>query len=328
MVRTLDDFSYTGPHGLSLSAFGSVLRESCPVCGSADVGNVFRLPMRRIDPPLTVFGGYYNEIPVLRTPFKIYAWDLCRHCNSIYLNPCPPRERIIANYRASVSYLKQMEDSRTWQGHEERYDALLRFAPDNAKVLVDAACGGGHTLFLGQRDRRRTWDKLVGLELSQAYVENLRSNGIEAYQFDLDEDDHRSVLPPGSADLISFQEAFEHVQRPVAVLAKLLDLLRIGGRLYFSAQRYGDDVNLAILAGEPIYVGPRFIDLLPQLLPCIVIDVEKYGPRYLIAIERTAGTPSAELYSANQATLGPRPAKIGQSSCMLPFSMRRAVAGW
>src|SRR5882724_6699296 len=145
MARTLDDFTFTAHHGLSFSAFGSVLRESCPVCGSSDVGNVFRLPMARIDPPLTVFGGYFNEIPVLRTPFRIYAWDLCRHCNSIYLNPCAPRERVNSNYRASTSYLKQMEDPQSWLGHEERYDALLKFAPDDAKTLIDAACGGGHS---------------------------------------------------------------------------------------------------------------------------------------------------------------------------------------
>lgn len=288
MARSPEVFAYTGPHGLAFRPFGRIMRQSCPVCGSRDIGNVFKLPMSRIDPPITVFGGYFNEIPTLNSPFEIFAWDLCRRCNSIFLNPAAPRERINANYRASESYLKKMVDQATWSAHEERYEALMRFAPPAAGNLVDAACGGGHTLFLAQRDRARHWNRLVGLELSEAYVANLRQHGIEAYQFDLDRDDHRSRLGAGSIDLVSFQEAFEHVERPLAVMAKLLDLLREGGRLYFSAQRYGQGCNLPILAGEPIYIGPRLIDLLPEMLPCTVVDVEKYGPRYLIAIERTA----------------------------------------
>jgi SAM-dependent methyltransferase len=294
MGRTLNDLSYAGPHGLKFTPFGEILRTRCPVCGSRDIDNVFRLPIAQIEPPITLFNGYFNEIPVLRTPFRIHAWDLCHLCNCIFLNPAPERSRTNQIYRESTSYLEKMKDERTWSGHEERYDALLKFAPAGARVLIDAACGGGHSLFLARKGRGWSWDKLVGLELSESYVANLRASGIEAHQFDLDRDDPRRVLPSGAADLISFQEAFEHVERPFAVLAKLLDWLRTGGRLYFSAQRYGDDVNLPLLAGEPIYIGPRVVELLPTLLPCTVVNVEKYGPRYLIALERTAAPVTAE----------------------------------
>src|SRR5437879_13145040 len=99
MSRSLDELTFSGPHGLTLSPFGSVMRQFCPVCGSSDIGNVFRLPMARIDPAITVFGGYFNEIPVLRTPFRIYGWDLCRHCNSIFLNPSPKRDAVNSNYK-------------------------------------------------------------------------------------------------------------------------------------------------------------------------------------------------------------------------------------
>jgi SAM-dependent methyltransferase len=114
----------------------------------------------------------------------------------------------------------------------------------------------------------------------------MRKNGIEAYQFDLDRDDHRAILSPASMDIVSFYEAFEHVERPLGVLARLLDLLRPGGRLFFSAQRYGEDVKLAIRPGEPIYIGPRAIELIPQLLPAHTVNVEATGSRYFIVLER------------------------------------------
>jgi SAM-dependent methyltransferase len=309
MNRSVEDFIHIGSHGLVLRPFGQVMRNNCPVCGSTDIGNVFRLPMGAIDPPISVFGGYFNQIPVLKTPFEIFAWDLCRNCNAIYLNPSASRERINSSYRASTSYLQRMADPGTWSGHEERYDALVRFAPSSADTLVDAACGGGHTLFLAQRGRDRPWKRLIGLELSEAYVANLREHGIEAHVFDLDRDADRAVVAPGSADLISFQEAFEHVERPLAAVAKLLDMLRPGGRLYFSAQRYGDDVNLAILAGEPIYIGPRVVELIPKLLPCTLVDGEKYGARYLIAVERTSD-PVTEAHLAIGLDAAPEPANI------------------
>src|SRR5262249_32528487 len=138
-----------------------------------------------------------------------------------------------------------------------------------------------------RKDEAHPWTRAVGLELSKTYVENMRGNGIEAHQFDLDRDDHRTIVTPGSADVVAFHEAFEHVERPLGALARMLDMLRPGGRLCFTAQRYGADVKLAIRPGEPIYIGPKVIDLLPQLLPCRTIDVTANGSRYFVVLERT-----------------------------------------
>jgi SAM-dependent methyltransferase len=119
-------------------------------------------------------------------------------------------------------------------------------------VIVDAACGAGQALALLRE--RRPGLHLVGLELSEPSVKHMTSLGIKASQVDLDREELDGVIAPGSVDFIIFYEAFEHVRRPVAVLKKLLRLLRSGGRLHFSAQYYGPESSLPVRVGEPIYL--------------------------------------------------------------------------
>jgi len=289
MPRTLDDFAYKISENLSSRAYGSELKTHCPVCGSRDIFNIWKLPMTRIDPPIEVFGGYFDMVPTLQTPFQVFGFDLCRNCESILLNPEPPREQRIATYVASTSYLKSMTDDAVRARHSARYRELVALAPDGATSLVDAACGYGLNLFLAKEDREHRWSRAVGLELSEAYVRNMCENGIEAYKFDLDRDDHRALIDSGTIDFVTLYEAFEHVERPLGALARLLDMLRVGGRLYFTAQRYGSDVKLAVRPGEPIYIGPKMLDLLPKLLPCRLLNVKATGARYFILLERTDG---------------------------------------
>jgi SAM-dependent methyltransferase len=286
-ARSLGEFTFPGSGALTSRPYGSVFKEHCPICGSKETISLWKIPMTRLDPPAVLFGGYFDMVPTLQTPFQIFGFDACQVCETIFLNPDIPRQQLIDSYIRSTSYVDKMANQAEWAGYEERYRNILKFAPENANILVDCGCGYGQVLFLARKDEAHPWTRAVGLELSEAYVKNMRENGIEAHQFDLDRDDHRAIVAPGSADFVAFHEAFEHVERPLGALARMLDMLRPGGRLYFTAQRYGSDVKLAIRPGEPIYIGPRVVELFDQMLPCRTIDVVANGSRYFVVLERT-----------------------------------------
>src|SRR5262249_11747215 len=241
MTGNLSEFTFQGSKTLSSRPYGKILKDHCPICGSGNTFNAWKIPMTRLDPPATLFGGYFDMVPTLQTPFQVFGFDFCSDCETIFLNPDIPRQELIDSYIRSTSYIDKMANEAEWAGYEERYRDILKFAPSGAKVLVDCGCGYGQVLFLAAKDKSHPWSRAVGLELAQSYVKNMRDNGIEAHQFDLDRDDHRAIVAPGTADMVAFHEAFEHVERPLGALARMLDMLRPGGRLYFTAQRYGPD---------------------------------------------------------------------------------------
>src|SRR5262249_56319282 len=88
------------------------------------------------------------------------------------------------------------------------------------------------------------------------------------------------VIKRGPADLVFFCEAFQYVDRPVEAIAKLLETLRPGGRLCFTALRYGRDVQAAVRPSEPVYVGQKLLKILPERLRCKVVDVPTSALRY------------------------------------------------
>jgi SAM-dependent methyltransferase len=275
-------------HGM----YGEIRKTSCPVCGSSSIRNQWRIPMTSINPPATLFGGYFNQVPTLKSPFTIYAFDACEDCESIFLNPDIPRERQIESYRRSSHYIKKMEDQNEWRGYAERYEMMRKFVPTGASAIIDAASGLGQIATLARQDRSHAWQRVVALELSSAYVENMRSQGIEAYELDIDNDALEARLDAAAFDFVVFFEAFEHVMWPTKALEKLLRTLRPGGRLFFSAQRYGPDVNAAVRPGEPIYIGQKYLELIETFLPCKVIDVAPTGTRYFIVIEKIGFRPA------------------------------------
>jgi len=153
-------------------------------------------------------------------------------------------------------------------------------------VMVDAACGIGQYLHVARQRRIHHWQRLIGLELAEGYVEQMRAEGFEAHAFDIDNDDPKQIVAPGTVDFISFCEAFEHVERPLDALRKLTGLLRPGGRLFFTAQRYGTDVQAAIRPGEPIYIGEKLMSELPSRVECRQVSLSTSTMRYYVVLEK------------------------------------------
>jgi SAM-dependent methyltransferase len=240
--------------------------------------------MANLKEPISLFGGYFNQVPTLQTPGTVYCFDFCHDCESIYLNPAPGSQK--DQYRKTDHYIRTMQAETLWQQYENAFDRFRNWIPEMAATLMDAACGIGPYLEVARRHEPDRWRRLIGLELSEKYVEYMRGRGLEAYAFDIDNDDLAAVIGPEMVDFIAFCEAFEHVERPLDALRKLLSVLRPGGRMYFTAQRYGRDVQAAVRPGEPIYIGEKLLAELPQRLQCRVLDVSRSGMRYYVVLEK------------------------------------------
>ncbi|WP_422002547.1 methyltransferase domain-containing protein [Reyranella sp.] len=278
-------FPFSGQSGVLYSVYGDRHIDACPVCHGSNVAGLWRMPMTSLKEAISVFGGYFNQIPTLQVPATVYCFDFCRDCESIFLNPAPRMQK--DQYRRSDHYLRTLKDNEAqWQGYENAYNRFAKWIPEDATTLMDAACGIGPYLHVARKRAPDRWRRLIGLELSEKYVEYMRSQGLEAHSFDIDNDDLNQFVAAESVDFITFCEAFEHVERPLDALEKLLVTLRAGGRLYFTAQRYGTDVQAAVRPGEPIYIGEKVMKELPARLGCKVVDVTTSGMRYYVVLEK------------------------------------------
>lgn len=277
-------FPVRGQAGVLYSVYGNRQLDSCPVCHGGNIAGLWRMPMSNLKEPISLFGGYFNQVPTLQVPATVYCFDFCQDCESVFINPAPASQK--EQYRKSDHYLRMMKDQAQWQGYENAFDRFVKWIPPGATTLMDAACGIGQYLEVARKREPGRWQRLIGLELSEKYVEDMRTRDLEAYAFDIDNDDLGEFVKPESVDFITFCEAFEHVERPLDALDKLLVTLRPGGRLYFTAQRYGTDVQAAVRPGEPIYIGEKVMKELPQRLGCRVIDVSTSSMRYYVILEK------------------------------------------
>jgi SAM-dependent methyltransferase len=245
----------------SFALAGSVALDRCPVCDSPDIGRLWQLPQSHLGAPTYLnspgspFHDFYLDyLPLLKVPQRIFVFDICRFCHSVFRNP---KDDDQTSYRKDTSKVASFKAKGT-APFASIVKACERRFPANTTTVVDAACGAGQALAL-LRDRRPEL-KLVGLELSTPSVDFMRSIGLEANVVDLDLEDLDGALAPGSVDFVIFYEAFEHVRQPLTVLKKLIRLLRRGGRVHFTAQYYGPESSLQIRVGEPIYINRHGLD--------------------------------------------------------------------
>jgi SAM-dependent methyltransferase len=253
---------------------GAVSLAHCPVCGSGEIAQLWRLPQTRLgtntylnSPGSSYHDFYLDYLPTLTVPQQIFTFDMCRFCHAIFRNPKDDDQATYVNDKSKVAAFKN-EGTAPFLGIVE---ACEQHFPKETKTVVDAACGAGQALALLRE--RRSGLRLVGLELSRPSVAFIQSLGIAAAVVNLDVDSLDDVVSPGSADFVLFYEAFEHVAAPVTVLQKLARMLRSGGRLYFTAQYYGPSSPLQIRVGEPIYIDHHTIDWIVGQLGMHVHDL-------------------------------------------------------
>ncbi|MBY0320959.1 MAG: methyltransferase domain-containing protein [Reyranella sp.] len=278
------DFPLRDGHGVLFTIYGEQKVAACPVCNGSDTVGLWRIPMTRLEEPISLFGGSMQQAPTRHVPAPIFCYDFCRSCDTVFMNPVP--QSVKQRYRKDDYYIAKMAKPEEWRGYEDLYDLFAPAIPANAKVMLDAACGIGQYLRIAQRRADRKWERLVGLDLSEAYVKDMQKHDIDGRGIDLDRDDLGAVAKPGSVDFITFCEAFDQMERPLEVLKKLLKVLRPAGRLFFTAQRYGKDASGPVRPSEHLYVGQKLIEQLPARLGCRVKQVTTSNMRYYVMLEK------------------------------------------
>ena len=281
---SLQSFPLRSDGGILFSIYGDRHLAHCPVCEGSDTMGLWRIPMSRLPEPLSIFGGSFTQLPTRETPAPIACYDFCRSCHTVFLNPVPSDNK--ERFRRDTSVVTKMANESEWRGYEQMFDLFAPAIPEGAQIMLDAACGVGQYLRLAQKRSPDRWKRLIGLELSNAYVEDMRRHGVEAHAFDLDSDDVGKVVGRDQVDFITFCEAFEQVEHPLRVLRNLVGVLKPGGRLFFTAQRYGRDARGPVRPSEQVYLGAKGIEQLAGWLGCRVVDVSDSNMRYYVTLER------------------------------------------
>ena len=114
---------------------------------------------------------------------------------------------------------------------DKRVDYLLKLFGDTTGAnCLEIGCGRGETAVrLAERGKCR----VTGVD-AHAYPEwpDRQSDAVRLEEVDLTE---RNPFAPESFDLIVSFAVLEHVQRPLAMLEAMFELLRPGGQIYFTA---------------------------------------------------------------------------------------------
>ena len=141
-VERVEKIRYQQSRTLIAEVYGDCKRTACPLCESTALSTLWRLPMVTVSPPLVHEGSHYTQLPCLKTPHKLYNFDLCQHCECIFLNPF--HLGLKENYRKSKLYLHDDHDLAPYEARFVQH--MLPFVPKDARVMLDAPSGLGHYL--------------------------------------------------------------------------------------------------------------------------------------------------------------------------------------
>jgi SAM-dependent methyltransferase len=203
------------------------------------------------DPSLTVARrcpvcGGEERVPAFTAP--VFAFDRCRGCGLVYTPRLLRDEVVRARYSdgpLARAYWRHMRDDAAAYSDGEEYapllDRLLDLVPSRA-AAIDVGCHFGR-LVAALRPR---FDDALGLELDpRTAAAGSRRFGVRIATTRLQELDR----PPGSVDLIVFNQVLEHIAELETLVASAVRLLRPGGVVYVGVP-HGDSVGLRLLGGR------------------------------------------------------------------------------
>lgn len=195
---------------------------ACAVCGGNDAE------------PLAV-----GEDFEYRTSPDTFLAVQCRGCGLVYLDKRPADSELSRiypdNYHAFEFSAERFglvyRVRRRLEGRR-----LLRAAkglPDDARIL-DVGCGDGFHLGLLRDFGQRSWH-VEGVDSDPRATTRARDNGLDVHHGTVESVE----LAESSFDLVLLIQTIEHVADPQAVLRRMRDLLRPGGRLLIVTDNTG-----------------------------------------------------------------------------------------
>ena len=275
-----------------MKRFGNTWRMACPVCDCKEIKRVWDIPFSRLPEPTILAGANLHNFPCLDSE-TVWAFAQCDKCCSIFLHSLNAQQG-----HQGEHYIKKMEHPRHWAGYERRYEIFKNYIPENAQSILEAAAGIGQYLTVTRDHNDFPWERFCGIEYNGAYVKEMHRLGFEAYSCDLNLGLPLEIVGE-KFDAVIFSEAFEHMFDAGKTLGFLVDALRPGGMIFWSAQAIGS--GLPIRPEETIYLSERGLEKLCEKLNLGVRYAEIHAGRYLVAatklevrdnVERMAGEVS------------------------------------
>jgi len=170
----------------------------CNLCGASDV---------------EVIGNRDRDGRPLRT-------TICRRCGLVWSNPRPGEQEVRRYYSREyrLAYKGQATPSlrhtaRSGRGALNRYQGIAPYLKTGARIL-DAGAGGGEVVYV----LRRLGFDAVGLEPDEQYARHAREALSVPVSTGFVQD---TTFPSGSFDVVTMYHALEHVEDPLAILARL-----------------------------------------------------------------------------------------------------------
>ncbi len=166
-----------------------------------------------------------------------YTYVRCGNCRTVYVNPMPSAEEVLAYYQNPAYFAGDEEGGyrdyaamhKALAPHfRRRLHTLAGYLPDRGRLL-DFGCADGYFLELA---RAAGWE-IAGVEASEGMA------GAVARRLNIPVATSLDDLPLRSWDAITLWEVVEHLPRPVAELQRLKERLRAGGVLMLSTPNAG-----------------------------------------------------------------------------------------
>ena len=138
----------------------------------------------------------------------------------------------------------------------------------------------------GTMAAQKKFDRLIGIDFCEPYVDHMLDLGFEGHHIDLAEDINLAdAVDCQDADFVVFSEAFEHMRYAGDTMARLMQLLRPGGRIFFSAQALGE--GLPVRPAETIYINEHGLMVMACQIGMRILKTEMRSGRFFVAGEKT-----------------------------------------
>lgn len=190
---------------------------TCVLCGGADLA--------------PYASGYDYEIQTCANEWK---FKRCASCMHVQLDPRPATSELSVIYPAHYySYTMSENLSAIALKGKDLLDRLklqniLQYLKLPPTTYLDIGCGDGRYLRSIESSKGIPRSNIYGLELNEMTVEKLRREGFEVFY---ERVETCGTIQSGSISLATMFHVIEHVEDPVAVIAKISDWLVVGGIL-------------------------------------------------------------------------------------------------